>query len=580
MRLPIAARVFRCLAILALAAVAGRSAIGQVRTIRISESASGEQANGHSDGAFMSDDGRYIAFQSSASNLVPGDTNGKPDVFLRDMQAGTIHRVSLGANGQQLSLDSRLLGLAPDGSKVAFRTAAVDVVSGYFGATERVIVRNLQTGTNQLVNLMSNGQLSGRQLGITVLSSNLRFIVFAEYDPTASTYLYSMWRRDMESGIVRQLPVSYQAGTYEATISDDGRWVAYTNPAGQSSIRTVFLYDSAIENAVQLFSIFGSTPCDSYHSIEMPVLNRDGSKLVFTSNSALVPGLNSGVCRHIFEFDRNAGSVRALAVAPNGVSANGDGLTFGYSVARFGARSADGGTVMFTTTATNLVPQAPGQRGLILKRLSTGANELIDLELDGTDCSITSLPSSVWAPTYGNALSRDARYVVFSTTCDQIVPNDTNNTSDVFLRDRWYPGPVNFCESKPNSHGCLPRMGWQGSPSLGGSDDFHLTASQVRNSSPGIMFWGTGPDRVPFAGGYRCVRGPVIRSGVVQSGGTPYPGTDCSGTYSYHFSHAYMASYLLAPGTSLYAQYWQRDVLHPDGTGQGLTDGLEFTITP
>jgi hypothetical protein len=325
---------------------------------------------------------------------------------------------------------------------------------------------------------------------------------------------------------------------------------------------------------LQFSNQFMTSPCGGYVIADYPILSRDGSRLVFNSNGGFVPGFGGGGdCYHLFEFNRTTGTVRALAVAPDGTPAN-------TAEASFGARSADGSAEMFTSKATNLVPQSLGKRGLVLRRIATGANEIIDLQLDGSDCSVAIPPFGIQVPTTGNAMSRDARYVVFSTTCDQIVPNDTNNTSDVFLRDRWFPGPVNFCESKPNSQGCLPRMGWQGSPSLSGSDDFHLTASQVRNSSPGIMFWGTGPDRVPFAGGYRCVRGPVIRSGVVQSGGTPYPGSDCSGTYSYHFSHAYMASYLLAPGTSLYAQYWQRDVLHPDGTGQGLTDGLEFTITP
>ena len=568
--------------ILSASVIVERGVFAQSQTIRVSVGSGGEQANGQSIGAFLSENGRYVAFLSYASNLVPGDTNGQPDVFLRDLHTGTTQRVSLGSAGQQLSDGGVLLGLSPDGNKVAFGTAAVDAVPGYFGMNQRIVVRDVSSGVNVLANLMSNGQLSNRQSGIAVFSANLRYVVFAEHNPNDPWSSYRMWRRDLLLGTVQQLPVPYDSPTTEVSVSDDGRWIGYSQYMQGSSLRTVYLLDSVSNGALQISSPFMSSPCGGYVTAEDPIVSRDGSKFVFTSNGGFVPGLlASGSCRHVFEYDRLTGSIRALAVAPDGTPANGAGLSSGSPVARFGARSADGSAVVFTTTSTNLVPQSPGKRGLVLKRLATGANELVDLQLDGTDCSIPSVPAStVYAPSVGHALSGNARYVAFSSTCDQVVANDTNGTGDVFVRDRWFPDPVNFCEAKPNSQGCLPRMGWQGTASLGGADDFYVQATQVRNSSAGILFWGTGPDRVPFAGGYRCVRAPIIRSGLANSGGTPYPGVDCSGSYSFHFSHAYMASYLLMPGLSLYAQYWQRDGLHPDGTGQGLTDGLEFTITP
>ena len=127
--------------------------------------------------------------------------------------------------------------------------------------------------------------------------------------------------------------------------------------------------------------------------------------------------------------------------------------------------------------------------------------------------------------------------------------------------------------------GCAPRIAWSGTPNLSGSDDFHLVASSVINQEFGLLYWGQTPADLPFAGGTRCVLGPVRRTTVQQSGGSA-SGTDCTGTYDFHFSHAYMASQGLGAGDPVYAQYWYRDPTNPDGTGIGLTDAAAFAICP
>lgn len=140
-------------------------------------------------------------------------------------------------------------------------------------------------------------------------------------------------------------------------------------------------------------------------------------------------------------------------------------------------------------------------------------------------------------------------------------------------------GPQAYCTAKANSQGCLPAIGWSGTPTIGGADDFHLTASNVINNQFGVLFWGDAPANVPFMGGIRCVAMPIVRTPNQPSGGNPPP-PDCSGTFDFHFSHAYMASQGLAPGDDVYTQYWYRDPAHSDGTGIGLTNGAAFMICP
>lgn len=132
-----------------------------------------------------------------------------------------------------------------------------------------------------------------------------------------------------------------------------------------------------------------------------------------------------------------------------------------------------------------------------------------------------------------------------------------------------------YCVAKVNSQGCTPAIGWSGLPSIGGADDFHVTATNVVNNKNGLIFWGQSPDNAPFQGGTLCVKLPVIRTAVQNSKGSG-AGTDCSGAFDYHWTEAYSASQGLGVGSKVYAQYWYRDPQSPSGTG--LTDALSFVI--
>lgn len=140
--------------------------------------------------------------------------------------------------------------------------------------------------------------------------------------------------------------------------------------------------------------------------------------------------------------------------------------------------------------------------------------------------------------------------------------------------------PASYCTGKVNSQGCTASIGSTGAASLSGPDDFHLTVADVINNQNGIVFWGLSPDNAPFQNGIRCVAHPIVRLAVSNSGGSTPPTTDCSGSFDYHFSQAYMLSKGLTGGTVVYAQSWYRDPAATDGTGVGLSDALSFVICP
>jgi hypothetical protein len=137
--------------------------------------------------------------------------------------------------------------------------------------------------------------------------------------------------------------------------------------------------------------------------------------------------------------------------------------------------------------------------------------------------------------------------------------------------------PTSYCTSKINSQGCQATASWTGLPTLGAPDDFHVTCTQVLNNKSGILYWGFNPKSAPFFGGTQCVQSPVIRTPVQNSGGNPPP-DDCSGTYDFHFSDAYMASKALAVGNTIFCEFWYRDPADPATVS--LSDAVGAEILP
>jgi len=154
-------------------------------TTRVSVDSVGTQANAESREAAISGDGRYVGFRSSASNLVAGDTNGADDVFVRDTVAGTTTRVSVLSDGTQANADSTAPAFSADGRYVAFGSSASNLVAGDTNGFLDVFVRDTVAGTTTRVsvdavgaeaNLPSLGSAfsaDGRYVAFVSLASNL-----------------------------------------------------------------------------------------------------------------------------------------------------------------------------------------------------------------------------------------------------------------------------------------------------------------------------------------------------------------------------------------------------------------------
>ena len=138
-----------------------------------------------------------------------------------------------------------------------------------------------------------------------------------------------------------------------------------------------------------------------------------------------------------------------------------------------------------------------------------------------------------------------------------------------------------YCTAKINSQGCVPQIGFSGTLSMGDASPFLVTAQNVLNSMNGLFFYGkSGQASIPFQGGTLCFNSPVTRTTAQNSGGGLPPGANCSGGYQLDFD-AWFASGIdvgLQLGAVVAGQYWSRDPLSTFGAG--LTNAIEFTVTP
>jgi Tol biopolymer transport system component len=147
-------------------------------TIRVSVTSAGAQANGDSSEASISADGRYVAFQSLATNLVPNDSNGQQDIFVRDLQAGTTELVSVANDGGQANFPSHYPEISDDGRYVAFRSAASNLHAGDTNTADDIYVRDRLLGTTKHLSKSSAGVLANKGSDLPAISGDGRFVAF------------------------------------------------------------------------------------------------------------------------------------------------------------------------------------------------------------------------------------------------------------------------------------------------------------------------------------------------------------------------------------------------------------------
>lgn len=367
-------------------------------TSRVSVNSSGQDANFWSSDPSISEDGNYVAFLSGANNLVPNDTNGFTDVFVRDRLTGTTSRVNVGAGGVQANSTSTFPVISADGRWVAFNSFASNLVANDTNSSSDVFVHDRQTGVTSRASVGTGGvQLSNAfARDRPGLSADGRWVAFNAERHVFLHDRLNMTTIDASAGA----PLGYG---HWPVLSADGRYVAFDAPG-------VFVYDrltgTTIHASVNTTGAPGARGL-GYGS----AISADGRIIAFASQEALIAGDFNNVGD---VFVRDLGPAPPIPTAPGAptnlqASANGNNLSLSWGAPASGgvptsytlvARTTAGGPVLGTLPLGNVTAfAAAAPNGVFVLTLTASNAQGTGPESATVTVTLPSVPPSPAAPT-------------------------------------------------------------------------------------------------------------------------------------------------------------------------------------
>lgn len=330
----------------------------------------------------ISADGRFVAFASAATNLVPDDTNGRWDVFVHDRSTGSTERVSVASDGSQGGHSSYWAAISPDGGSVAFVSAAPDLVANDTNGRQDIFVHDRDSGNTERVSVSSDGaQSNGHSRGPAISADGASVAFYS----SASNLVPD----DTNGGAEDVFVHDRATGTTErVSVTSDGREV---NGQGNNTWT--------------------------------PAITPDGRFVAFTHSASTLTQGDNHLYWDVFVRDRETGTTERVSVASDG--RGGDNNANSPSI------SDDGRFVAFDSFASNLVPgDTNGTGDVFVHDRATGATDRVSLASDGSQSD---------GPSWPTAMSADGRFVVFNSHGSALVDGDGNASRDVFVRDRGMP---------------------------------------------------------------------------------------------------------------------------------------------
>ncbi len=417
-------------------------------TVRVSVNSSGVQGNDNSSIPSISADGRYIAFESFATDLVLGDTNATYDVFVHDVQTGMTTRVSVDSSGVQGDSYSYNASISADGRYIAFGSSATNLVAGDTNGMIDIFVHDMQTGMTTRVSVDSNGVQGNNDSHFSSISADGRYIAFMSYATNLAAGdtngMEDVFVHDVQTGMTTRVSVDSNgaqgnSSSYESSISADGRYIAFASYATNlvagdtNGVWDVFVHDMQTGMTTRVSVDSNGAQGDS--SSNDPSISADGRYIAFFSNATNLVTDDTNGWYDIFMHDMQTGMTTRVSVDSSGVQGNHDSAVASIS--------ADGRYIAFRSQATNLVPgDTNGVDDIFVHDVQTGITSRISVDLDGAQAdSASSSPS----------LSSDGRYIAFESLATNLVSEDSNMAADVFVhRQDILPVPSPTPTSTPS----------------------------------------------------------------------------------------------------------------------------------
>ena len=411
------------------------SSLGSI--VRVSTDSSGVQSidnnNVDSSAPVFSADGTQVAFRSKAGNLVVGDTNDSDDIFVKNLGTGVITRVSTDSSGAQGNGSSYTPVFSPDGTQVLFSSVADNLVAGDLNIASDIFVKNLSTGAVTLVSTDSNGvrawggsldpvfSADGTQVAFRSAASNL---VTGDTNDKQDVFVKNLITGAATRVSTDSSGVQGNGHSLNPVFSADGTQVAFESlasnlVAGDTNAR----YDIFVKNLSTGVTMRVSTDSSGAegngHSVN-PVFSADGTQVLFSSDASNLVAGDTNIATDIFIKNLITGVTTRVSTDSSGAQGNG------YSSAAI--YSADGTKVLFQSSADNLV--AGDTNGftadIFIKNLSTGLVTLVSTDSSGVQGNGSS---------YTPVFSPDGTQVMFESLANNLVAGDTNNAYDIFVKN-------------------------------------------------------------------------------------------------------------------------------------------------
>ena len=330
------------------------------RTERVSEDSMGNPGNGNSNEPSISADGRFVAFESWADNLVERDTNDEKDIFIHDRQTGRTERVSEDSTGIQGNGYSSNPSISADGRFVAFYSNADNLVERDTNSTGDIFVNDRQTGRTERVSEDSTGIQGNSHSSNPSISAGGRFVAFmsdadnlVERDTNNSPDIFVNDRLTGRTERVSEDSAGIQGNGYSwnPSISADGRFVAFSSSADNlverdtNSTGDIFVNDRLTGRTERVSE--DSTGIQGNEWSYDPSISADGLFVAFGSDASNLVERDTNNLPDIFVNDRRTG--RTARVSEDSMGIQGNGYSSNPSI------SADGLFVAFGSDASNMV---------------------------------------------------------------------------------------------------------------------------------------------------------------------------------------------------------------------------------
>ncbi|MDP9387327.1 MAG: calcium-binding protein [Actinomycetota bacterium] len=440
-------------------------------TTRASVSAEGTQATGGPSGApDVSADGRYVAFASAATNLVAEDTNGVVDVFVKDRLSTAVARVSVTSDGAQavdgaFRVGSRRPAISADGRYVAFDSGASNLVPADTGAVD-IFVHDRDADANGVfdeagpgrrattrVSLSSTGGQANASSFRPALSGNGRYVAFESeasnivptlvsgvavggdanrafdvfvYDRHTATTTRESVSTSGEEATGSSACTESKPHSLQAALSFDGSVLAFTSGAtnlvaGDTNGHCdVFVRDRAARTTTRVsVATTGAQGDDESTTAD---LSADGALVAFESKATNLVAGDTNAASDVFVRDRQAATTGRQSVDSTGAQANAHSVDASIS--------ADGRIVAFESNSVNLVAgDTNSVYDIFVRDRLSGATTRESVDSTGAQGTGTFLLN------IDAAVSADGRVVAFDSAASTLVPDDTNGVRDVFVHE-------------------------------------------------------------------------------------------------------------------------------------------------